>query len=132
MARYNERHQEIPDPTPVAMPLNYKRPESLTEMMRRMIRQQMSEAAEASGAESFEEANDFEIASEDPEDSITPYQDLGSDEETPDATPGGVEPPAPQVQAAASTPAGGSEEPPAAPAQPIAGQSAGTATGTTA
>lgn len=119
MARYDELYREIPDPTPVAMPIHFQRPESLTDMMRRMIRTHLSEAAESGGSESFEEANDFEIEDEEPEVNLTRYEDMGSSEEIEDATPGGVESPAQEAKAE-EKPTGGSEQPPAATGLPPA------------
>lgn len=106
---HNERGQEIPDPTPVAMPINFRRPESLVDMMRRLIRTEVSQHAESLEAESFEEANDFDVDEENIEDRNTPYQDMGSDEELQDATPEGKEP---------SVAAPAAEQPPATPAVP--------------
>lgn len=63
MAVYNERHEEIPDPTPIEVPLNYRRPEPLAEMIARMIRVE-SHNAERNGMETFEEADDLEIPDE--------------------------------------------------------------------
>lgn len=52
---------ELPDPTPMAPPLGYKRSPSLAENMRAMIRGEMSRLAAERGFESFEEADDFQI-----------------------------------------------------------------------
>lgn len=57
----NERGHEVPDQTPVAVPLGWKRPETLQETVRRLIRGAMSDQASAVGQESFEEADDFEV-----------------------------------------------------------------------
>lgn len=65
------RH-EYPDPTPVEMPLGFKRPPTLQEEIQRLIRVQMSQAAQDSGMETFEEADDFEV-DEDP-DPLSPYE----------------------------------------------------------
>lgn len=65
------RH-EFPDPTPVEMPLGFKRPPSLQEEIQRLIRVQMSQLAQEDGYESFEEADDFEV-DEDP-DPLSPYE----------------------------------------------------------
>ena len=68
----NEKGQEIPDPTPVEVPLNFRRPPSLNDRIRSMIAREMSQYASAQGAETFEEANDFEV-DEDP-DFKSPYE----------------------------------------------------------
>lgn len=65
--RFNEKGQELPDNTPVEMPAGHKRPESIQDMIRRLVRTDVSAAAERAGAESFEEANDFEVEEDDAE-----------------------------------------------------------------
>lgn len=72
--KFDSQGRELPDPTPVAMPLDCKRPESLTEQIRRMIRGEMSNQAAAEGKETFEEANDFEVPEEDAELTGTQYE----------------------------------------------------------
>lgn len=52
---------EYPDPTPVEIPTELKRPESIDEKMKRIIRNELSVQAQARGRESFEEANDFNV-----------------------------------------------------------------------
>jgi len=64
--------KEYLDPTPVAMPAGVGRPESLTETIRRMVRNEMSLHASAQGAESFAEANDFDM--DDDDDLSSPYE----------------------------------------------------------
>lgn len=51
--------KESPDSRPVAIPAGLKRPPTLAEDMRRMIRQELSARAAEVGEESFEEADDF-------------------------------------------------------------------------
>lgn len=58
---------------PVAAPVGFRVPRSTVELMRDMIRREMSAAAEASGFESWEEADDFEV-DDDPLDPLTPYE----------------------------------------------------------
>lgn len=63
MAKYTaDGHHEIPDPTPVEIPIGYKAPETLQQMIARMVQ---SEALKAElrrqGAETFEESDDFEV-----------------------------------------------------------------------
>lgn len=57
----NSKGHEIPDQTPVALPLGYKKPESLQQTIRRLIQTQASLEAQQNGFETFEEANDFII-----------------------------------------------------------------------
>lgn len=66
--------RELPDPTPMEPPLNYKRTPSLNEQIRDMIRsERLRQEVEAQGFETFEEADDFEMA-EDPE-PWAPYEE---------------------------------------------------------
>lgn len=53
---------EQPDPTPIAPPIGYVKQPTMVEHMRAMIRSEsLRMAAEAAGAETFEEADDFEV-----------------------------------------------------------------------
>lgn len=81
MAKYNELHQEIPDPTPVEMPLGYERPESLESMIARMIQTVNVRASKSGQVETFEEADDFET--DDDPDLKSPYQLTDMEEEAP-------------------------------------------------
>lgn len=74
MAKYNDLGQEIPDPTPVAMPLGYERPESMESMIARMVRLHISKQAQEDGFETFEEAEDFYAEDDDEELPQTQYQ----------------------------------------------------------
>lgn len=56
----NERHEEIPDKTPVELPLGYERPPTIQEIIQRYVRIE-SRRAEEQGFETFDEANDFEV-----------------------------------------------------------------------
>lgn len=76
--QYNKRYpggsrREHVDSTPMALPVGFRRPPSLIEQMRTMIRNEMSEAAARSGRETFEEANDFDV-DDDPDDPTTPWE----------------------------------------------------------
>lgn len=77
--KFNERGEELPDATPIEVPTGWKRPESLQEQIRRLIRVQMSQESVASGGESFEEANDFEVGDEDPTERDTRYTVMGEE-----------------------------------------------------
>lgn len=70
----NEFGHEIPDPTPVAVPSGFKRPETLAEQVRRLVRsEQWRLRAEEVGVETFEESNDFDLP-DDPIDPSTPFE----------------------------------------------------------
>lgn len=82
MATYTKDNRlEIPDQTPVEMPLGYERPESLEQMIARMVRFQ-SDKAQRHGLESFEEADDFDVADSEG-DLMSPYQMTDMQEEEP-------------------------------------------------
>lgn len=66
MAKLNDRGHEILDNTPIEIPLGWRKPESLTEQMRRLIRTEMSIRAQDQGFETFEEADDFDVDEDDP------------------------------------------------------------------
>ena len=53
--------KEYPDPTPVEIPMDMKRPETMDQKIKRIIETQISEKAAMLGEETFEEANDFDI-----------------------------------------------------------------------
>jgi hypothetical protein len=57
----NENGHEILDDTPVSMPVGFKRPMSMTDMIRQYVKTEMSKQASDSGQESWEEADDFDI-----------------------------------------------------------------------
>lgn len=72
MAKYTEDNRsEIPDPTPVELPVGYEHPESLEAMIARMIRVEAHKSL-GEGVESFEEADDFDV--EDDGELVSEYQ----------------------------------------------------------
>lgn len=73
--RYNERGEEIPDPTKPEVPLGFKKPETLAEQVHRLVRSaQLREQALAAGHETFEEADDFDVG--DDYDPRSPYEEV--------------------------------------------------------
>lgn len=58
-AKFDARGREIPDRTPIEMPANATRPESMNDMIARLVRQQVSQVALEQGYGSFEEEDDF-------------------------------------------------------------------------
>lgn len=72
--------REVMDSTPGTLPVGFRRPLSLVEQMRSMIRNELSQAASDKGRESFEEANDFDIP-DDPDDPTTPWELAADGEE---------------------------------------------------
>lgn len=71
-ALYLDEHgREKPNPFPLEPPIGYKKQPTIAELMRQAIRQ-ASEEARSAGAETEEEANDFDI--DDEYDPSTPYE----------------------------------------------------------
>lgn len=63
---------EQPDPTPLEQPLGFRRPETIQDQIRRMIRTEASLYAQENEMDTFEEADDFEVG--DDFDPTTPYE----------------------------------------------------------
>lgn len=72
MAKFDDKGREIPDPTPVQVPLGFHKPEPLEKTIARMMRA-ANEEAMRQGAETFEEADDFDIP-DDPLDPASPFE----------------------------------------------------------
>lgn len=76
MAKYtDDGRREIPDPVPVSLPLGFREPEPLADLIRRLVRNEVSQAASREGEETFEEADDFDV-SDDDEAPLSVYQEL--------------------------------------------------------
>lgn len=72
----DEQGREIPDPRPLEVPIGYKKPETLADQIRRLIRsQQLADLANSQDMDTFEESEDFEIDDEmfDPS---SPYEEV--------------------------------------------------------
>lgn len=67
----DEKGWEHGDPEPMEIPAGFKRPETLQEQIKRLIKAASNEAA-AMGLETFEEAEDFNV--DDDFDPSTPYE----------------------------------------------------------
>lgn len=66
---------EYPDPTPVAPPVGFIKQPTLAETMRQMIRsEELKKYARESGAETFEESEDFDVG--DDFDPMSPHEEL--------------------------------------------------------
>lgn len=122
--RLNAEGQEILDPTPMAPPIGYKKQPTMVDHIRAMIAsERLAQEAAAAGAETFEEADDFDV-DDDPEIS-TPYeihesepvQALRRRQKEAEATPPAERPsPSPEAAPAASpAPTGKSEPKPSSP-----------------
>lgn len=100
---------EVPDPTPVAPPVGYKKQPSMVEYIRDMVRsEKLRQEAEAAGYETFEESEDFDVG--DDNDPTSPWEneydppiseirsEVERNRKPPSATPGaspGAPPPNP-------------------------------------
>jgi len=63
----DKRGREIPDPTPMAPPIGYKKQPTIAERIRSMVQSEMLQRdLAAAGAETFDEANDFDEPGEGP------------------------------------------------------------------
>lgn len=72
---HDQLGHEIPDPTPMQPPLGYKRQDTLAAQMRAMIvSHELAKAAAAAGAETFEEADDFDIGDDWDQERHSPYE----------------------------------------------------------
>lgn len=75
MCSYNERGEEILDPTPIALPVGFTRPRSLQDTMKKLVQDELIRRdLQAHEIETFEEADDFDVEEQDPLES-TPYED---------------------------------------------------------
>lgn len=70
--RLDDQGREIPDPTPLELPVGFKKQETVAQMVQRLVRRDLSEYAARHGHETFDEAEDFEI--DDDPDPFTPYE----------------------------------------------------------
>lgn len=75
-SRLNEAGEEVPDDQPIAVPAGFKVPETMEQMMRRLLRSpEFSRAADADDIDTFEDAEDFEI-DDDTFDPHSPYEEV--------------------------------------------------------
>lgn len=117
LAFLNLMGQEVPDPTIVDPPIGYVAQPDLMELMRRMVRQEMSALAENAEFETFDEADDFDI-DDDPVDYSSPYEEYF------DPSPGMPKGPPGEVHPARQDPnATPSAEPPSPPTTEAPSQS---------
>lgn len=101
--------KEYGDPVPVAPPVGLTRPMTTEERFRRIIRSEhLARIAEAQGADTFEEAEDFDVE-DDPIPPLTPYEEAMLEPPAPPPpSPVQAPPRAPQApqQGVSSPPAG--------------------------
>jgi hypothetical protein len=70
--RLNEEGHEVLSSKPMSLPSGMKRPETTAETIQRLVRGELSRVAARQGAETFEEADDFDVG--DDLDPSTPYE----------------------------------------------------------
>lgn len=125
MAKYDEHGREILDPTPVAMPVGFKRPPSLDERIRAFVRTELSRQAAEEGNETFEEADDFDVPDEEESPlsryELTPMQEeaaFGRDRDDLEKEEGPADPSSakPTLEPSSASPAAPAEGAPSAPA----------------
>lgn len=63
--RFDELGRELPDPTPIEVPLGMRRPETIQQMMARLVSSEISRSAEKAGFESHKDAFDFDVDDDD-------------------------------------------------------------------
>ena len=66
MAKFNDKGEQIPDPTPVEIPVGFSAPEPLESMIARLVRQESFRSGVNAEAETFEEADDLDVDEDDP------------------------------------------------------------------
>lgn len=72
----DDKGREIPDPSPISVPAAFRRPETLAEQIRRLIRSdKLKQMADDQEMDTFDEAEDFDIDDEfwDPS---SPYEEV--------------------------------------------------------
>ena len=75
VSRMTPDGRELPDPTPMALPVGFERPESIQQLIRRLVTDPSIRAdLEAQGEETFDEADDFNVEDE-TFDPSSPYEE---------------------------------------------------------
>ena len=73
LSEYNSKGEEIPDPRPTALQINFKAPPPLNDRIDQLVKNALIQRdLEAHGIETFAEADDFEMDDLDPS---TPYEE---------------------------------------------------------
>lgn len=102
--KYDQYGRELPDPTPVEVPLAFSRPPTIQEMIKQYIRRELSNQAQDQGAETFEEADDFDVDEDSDPLSLYEIQEMLPDPPKKEAPQ--EKPPAEPAVAPATTPPG--------------------------
>lgn len=70
---YNERGEEVPDPRPTQLAIDFKAPTDLNTRVHQLVQNSLlQQELDAAGIETFAEADDFEMEDKDPN---TPYEE---------------------------------------------------------
>lgn len=115
--KYDDLGQELPDPTPVEVPVGFRRPETIQEMVARAIHtHEWQKRMQSRGMETPYEADDFDVA-DDVELPLSPYELREMQEEAPlERRKPSAPPPAPAAAPPEPRPAGaGGGAPPPSP-----------------
>lgn len=83
--RHNEKGEEVLDPTPIEIPLEIKKGQSLDQKLSELLRYQLDALAQQQGQETAEEALDLDPDEDD--DILTPYERQGLVQEMVDEEP---------------------------------------------
>lgn len=86
LSRINKDGSETPDPRPLALPVGFERPESIQELIQRLVRDPAIRAEmDAGDIDTFDDADDFEIPDDIPqsphEENFDPLHLLSRDQE---------------------------------------------------
>lgn len=81
MAEFDKDGHQIPDPTPLEIPVGFHQPPDIMETIRKLVQLESGKAA-GEGEETFEEADDFEVGESDQV--LSGYQVHDMVEERPD------------------------------------------------
>lgn len=84
--KHRKDGSEVPDPTPIEIGLDQRRPLTLQEQIARFCRSEvLAEVAKKNGMDTFEEADDIEVDFEEGDEFMSPYesrvQELKDDEQ---------------------------------------------------
>lgn len=94
--RQDDKGHEVPDPNPLAIPAGFRRPETLAEQVRRLIRTDPSLIAGSDEVETFDDANDFDIG--DDFDPSSPWETVYDPELGREISPAEYQEHAPQIR----------------------------------
>lgn len=86
----DELGREHPDPVPTEVPLHMKAAPQLDQLIKNFVRRELSAIADSQQYETFEEADDFDLAEDDFDDQQTPYEAVFDPDQSPPGAPLGA------------------------------------------